>query len=128
DHDDAIAAAQPDDGKSWWARTQDGDHYPARVLAFNRASAALRELLHDDRFTFIGDITGDAFVQRDPDDSDAAEALRKKIGVVEGISDVSWHKDCSLGGHSRSCCGLTVGISLTGAQQRNGELGVVAGS
>jgi hypothetical protein len=48
--------------------------------------------------------------------------------VLEGISDVSWHKDCSMGGHSRRCCGLVVGISITGAQQRNGELGVVAGS
>ena len=48
--------------------------------------------------------------------------------MVEGISDVSWHKDCSLGGHSRRCCGLTVGISITGADPESGELGVVAGS
>ena len=48
--------------------------------------------------------------------------------MVEGISDVSWHKDCSMGGHSRGCCSLTVGISVTGAGRENGELGVVAGS
>jgi len=41
---------------------------------------------------------------------------------------VSWHKDCSMGGHSRRCCGLTVGISVTGAGRENGELGAVAGS
>ena len=41
---------------------------------------------------------------------------------------MSWHKDCSLGGHSRGCCGLTVGISVTGAGRENGELGAVAGS
>jgi hypothetical protein len=41
---------------------------------------------------------------------------------------VSWHKDCSLGGHSRGCCGLTVGISVTGAGPENGELGATAGS
>ncbi len=68
------------------------------------------------------------FVQRDPDVGDSAEGLLKKIGVVEGISDVSWHKDCSMGGHSRGCCRLTVGISVTGAGRENGELGVVAGS
>ena len=56
-----------------------------------------------------------------------AEML-KKVGVVEGISDVSWHKDCAMGGHSRHCCGLTVGISVTGAGRANGELGAVAGS
>jgi hypothetical protein len=33
-----------------------------------------------------------------------------------------------MGGHSRHCCGLTVGISVTGAGRENGELGVVAGS
>ena len=59
---------------------------------------------------------------------DSAEGLLKKVGVVEGISDVSWHKDCSIGGHSRTCCGLTVGISVTAAGRENGELGAVAGS
>ena len=33
-----------------------------------------------------------------------------------------------MGGHSRGCSGLTVGISVTGAGPENGELGVVAGS
>ena len=56
------------------------------------------------------------------------EALVKPIGVVEGISDVPWHKDCSLGRHSYQCCGLTVGISVTGADERSGQLAVVAGS
>ena len=67
-------------------------------------------------------------MQRNPDVGDSAEGLMKKVGVVEGISDVSWHKDCAMGGHSRHCCGLTVGISVTGAGRENGELGVVAGS
>ena len=87
----------------------------------------LRELLHTDRFRSIGTFTDDSFVQRDPEATDAAEGLLKKVGVVEGVSDVSWHKDCSMGGHSRGCCGLVVGISVTGAERENGELGVVAG-
>ena len=33
-----------------------------------------------------------------------------------------------MGGHSRSCCGLTVGLSVTGGGPENGELGVVPGS
>ncbi len=56
------------------------------------------------------------------------EALIKPIGVVAGISDVPWHKDCSLGSHSYRCCSMTVGISVTGADARSGQLGVVAGS
>jgi hypothetical protein len=125
--DAAMAAATRDDGASWWARTEHG-WYPSRILGFNAKSPTLQDLLESDRFTRIGKFTDDAMVQRAPRTGDSAEGLLKKVGVLEGISDVSWHKDCSLGGHSRGCCALTVGISITGAQQRNGELGVVAGS
>jgi hypothetical protein len=126
--DDAMSAAERDDGASWWARTEAGEWYPARILGFNQQSPTLREVLRSERFRSIGSFTDDCFVQRDPDVGDSAEGLLKKIGVVEGPSDVSWHKDCSLGGHSRGCCGLTVGISVTGAGRENGELGAVAGS
>jgi hypothetical protein len=126
--DAAIAEAERDDGASWWARIQSGEWYPARILGFNNKAPALRDLMRSDRFRAIGTFTDDEFVQRDPDVGDSAEGLLKKIGVVEGFSDVSWHKDCSMGGHSRHCCGLTVGISVTGARRENGELGVVAGS
>ncbi len=126
--DEAIAAAERDDGASWWARTDAGEWYPSRILGFNEKSPTLRALLSEERFTRLGTLTGDQYVQRDPHVGDSAEGLLKKVGVIEGISDVSWHKDCAMGGHSRRCCGLTVGISVTGAGRENGELGVVAGS
>ena len=126
--DAAIAAAERDDGASWWAKTVADEWYPSRILGFNQKSPTLRELLQSDRFAAIGTFTDDHFVQRHPMVGDTAEGLLKKVGVVEGMSDVSWHKDCSLGGHSRGCCGLTVGISVTGATRENGELGVVPGS
>jgi Phytanoyl-CoA dioxygenase (PhyH) len=126
--DQAIAAAERDDGASWWARTDAGEWYPSRILGLNQKSATLRSLLDSERFAAIGTFTDNDYVQRDPNIGDTAEGLLKKIGVVEGISDVSWHKDCSMGGHSRTCCSLTVGISVTGAGPENGELGVVAGS
>jgi len=126
--DSAIAMAERDDGASWWALTDEGGWYPSRILGFNQKSPTLRELLNTDRFASIGTFTDDRFVQRDPDVGDSAEGLLKKVGVREGISDVSWHKDCSMGGHTRSCCGLVVGLSVTGANRENGELGVVPGS
>jgi hypothetical protein len=128
DLDEAMASAERDDGASWWARTDSGEWYPSRILGFNQKSPTLRALLRDQRFATLGQLTDDRFVQRDPDQGDSAEGLLKKVGVVEGISDVSWHKDCAMGGHSRHCCGLTVGISVTGAGRENGELGIVAGS
>ena len=126
--DEALAASTRDDGASWWARTTSEGWYPARILGFNRQSPTLRSLLTSDRFTTIGTFTDDQFQQRDPDLGDTAEGLLKKIGVVEGASDVSWHKDCTMGGHSRQCSSLVVGISVTGAGTESGELGVVAGS
>ncbi|MGB1142020.1 MAG: phytanoyl-CoA dioxygenase family protein, partial [Halioglobus sp.] len=50
------------------------------------------------------------------------------LGVVQGISDLPWHKDCSLGRHSYECCSLTAGISVTGADAESGQLRVIAGS
>jgi len=126
--DEAIAAAERDDGASWWAQTDAGEWYPARMLGFNLKSPSLRDLLGSDRFAAVMTFTNDEFSQQDPASGDMAEGLLKKVGVVEGISDVSWHKDCAMGGHSRHCCGLTVGISITDATPDNGELGVVAGS
>jgi hypothetical protein len=126
--EDAMASAERDDGASWWARTESGEWYAARILGFNQQSPALRALLGSDRFKTLGTFTDDSYLQRNPNVGDSAEGLTKKIGVVEGISDVSWHKDCSMGGHSRGCCGLTVGLSVTGAGPESGELGVVAGS
>lgn len=126
--DDAIAASARDDGASWWARTEDEGWYASRILGFNLQSPTLQGVLSTDRFRAIGQFTDDVMVQRDPREGDSAEGLWKKVGVVEGISDVSWHKDCTMGGHSRHCCGLVVGISVTGADARSGELGVVAGS
>jgi hypothetical protein len=125
--DDALAAATQDDGASWWARTAEG-WYPARILGFNLKSPTLQDLLESDRYRRVGTFTDDEMVQRSPREGDSAEGLLKKIGVVEGNSDVSWHKDCTMGGHSRGCCGLTVGIAVTGADRNSGELGVVAGS
>ena len=128
DLDDAMAAAKPDDGGSWWATTTTGQSYPARILSFNRKSPILRELLRDDRLTRIGTFTGDRFNALDPEADLAAAGLLKKAGVTEGISDVPWHKDCGPGNHSRTCCNLVVGISVTGAGPTNGGIAVVAGS
>ena len=128
DHDQAIAKAGQDDGASWWARTEEQGWYAARILGFNHQSPALREVLASERFAALAGFTDDRWAQRDFEAADAAEGLLKKVGVVEGASDVSWHKDCAPGGHSRDCCGMVVGISVTGAGPENGELGVVAGS
>ncbi len=119
----ALPAYTPNDGRSWWARTDDGTHRAVRLQGFEPHSPTLRALLADERFLRIGRLTDDGYVART-----TAEALEKPIGVVEGISDLMWHKDCSLGMHSYNCSGITVGVSVTGADARSGQLAVVPGS
>ena len=126
DIDAATPSYHPDDGRSWWARTATGDHRAVRLQWFQEHSATTTDLLADDRLLGISRLTSDGHVARS--EGNRIEALVKPIGVVEGISDVPWHKNGSLGRHSYQCCGLTVGISVTGADERSGQLAVVAGS
>jgi hypothetical protein len=123
DMDDALPRYVPDDGRSWWAETADGTRRAVRLQGFEEHSPAVAALLHDERFLRIGRLTDDGYVART-----TAEALEKPIGVVKGISDLLWHKDCSLGMHSYRCSGLTVGVSVTGADADSGQLSVVLGS
>ena len=124
DIDAALECAEPDDGASWWAGDSKGVQQPVRILWFHEKSEALRELLHDDRLQWIADLPGDGH-----DGSKmGAEGLVKPLDIQTGLSDLPWHKDCGQGGHSYSCSGMTVGISVTGASRRSGALGVVPGS
>ncbi len=56
------------------------------------------------------------------------EALVKPVGVVQGASDVNFHRDCHLGRHAYNCSGINVGIPVTASGADNGQLRVVAGS
>ena len=115
------------DGRSWWASLRDGSRALVRMQRFDKESALAAKLVADERLTRIAALTGDGHVASGWD-GNRLEALFKPIGVVQGISDIPWHKDCSLGRHSYDCCGLTVGISVTGADAMSGQLRVVAGS
>jgi hypothetical protein len=129
DIDAAAPSYTPDDGRSWWAKTKDGEHRAVRLQYFQEHSPTTQALLDDDRFLRIGRVTDDDYRFGEQHLGwNVIEALVKPLGVVEGISDLPWHKDCSLGRHSYRCCSLTVGISVTGADDRSGQLRVVAGS
>jgi hypothetical protein len=127
---DAAAPGYADgDGRSWWATTSDGGRRLVRMQRFDTESTATAALVADDRLQGIARYTADGHRWGKPGGNDnRIEALIKPIGVVQGISDVPWHKDCSLGSHSYRCCSLTVGISVTGADAGSGQLRVVAGS
>ncbi|MGO8869893.1 MAG: phytanoyl-CoA dioxygenase family protein [Acidimicrobiales bacterium] len=123
DIDEWISRATPDDGESWWAENKDGEAQAVRVLFFHEKSAALREAVTSERYQSVGDLTGDGHQH-----SGGGEGLVKPLGIVRGLSDLPWHKDCGQGKHSYVCSGLTCGISVTGADRVSGALGVIPGS
>jgi len=116
------------DPKAWFATTKDGTEHLVRMEGFDRYSSTCVELIDDARFQRIGAIPGVGHSQGNRKPGTRVGALVKPIGVVQGISDVPWHKDCSLGRHSYECSNLTVGISVTGADAISGQLRVVPGS
>lgn len=129
DMDAAASHYTNGDGRSWWARTHDGEDRLVRMQYFQTESDAAAAVLADDRLQSIATFTADGHRHGKPGgNKNMVEALVKPIGVVQGISDVPWHKDCSLGSHSYRCCSLTVGISVTGADAESGQLRVVPGS
>ena len=129
DMDAAFPHYAPDDGRSWWAKTKDGENRAVRLQYFHEYSPTTTDLLGDERFLSIGRLTSDDHALGEAHMGwNVIEALVKPLGIVEGISDLPWHKDCSLGRHSFRCCSLTAGISVTGADATSGQLRVVAGS
>ncbi|MCB0972317.1 MAG: phytanoyl-CoA dioxygenase family protein, partial [Acidimicrobiales bacterium] len=126
DMDAAAPTYSRGDGNSWWAETTDGPQL-VRMQGFQEHSPTTAALLADRRFLQIADVPGCGHVRRRTE-GNAIEALFKPLGVTEGISDIPWHKDCSLGRHSYECCSLTVGISVTGGGPTTGQLRVIAGS
>jgi hypothetical protein len=129
DIDAAVPSYRPDDGRSWWAHTASGEHRAVRLQYFQEHSDTTTAILEDERYLRIGRLTDDGYVSGEARrGANIIEALVKPIGIIDGISDLPWHKDCSLGRHSYRCCGITVGISVTGADASSGQLRVVAGS
>jgi len=127
DYPTAIPHFEKGDDGAWFATTNDGVEHLVRMEGFDRYSETAAELIDTVRFQRIGRIPGIGHQSRRASGS-RVSALTKPIGVVKGISDVPWHKDCSLGRHSYECCSLTVGISVNGADAESGQLRVVPGT
>jgi hypothetical protein len=127
DMDTAAPRYSPGDGRSWWAKLSDGSDALVRMQSFDTESQSVAGLVSDGRLDRFCGLSGDGhhWGRRS---NNRLEALFKPIGVTQGISDIPWHKDCSLGRHSYDCCSMTVGISVSGADADSGQLRVVSGS
>ena len=124
--DEAVAAARPDDRRSWWT-VVDGRPACSRVNYLNDRSALVAGLGTDARFTRIALLGGPGL--RDAQDRlDGDGVVIKVPGATEGLADLPWHRDCGMGGHPVKCPMLNVGIQLDPATPENGQLQMIPGS
>jgi hypothetical protein len=129
DMDEALPAYRPDDGRSWWATLSNGEQRCVRMLHFVERSEATAAMLTGPEWERLRlAVAGADALDPPKPEGNVIEALVKPIGVTQGISDIPWHRDCSLGRHSYMCCTLTVGVSVTDGGADQGQLRVLAGS
>jgi hypothetical protein len=130
DMDRAAGSYAEGDGRSWWAQTADGTHRLVRLQHFHEHSPTTEAILDGPTWDRLRTILGGGVdeLQHRASDTNRVEALVKPLGVVKGISDVPWHRDCAFGRHTYGCASTTVGVSVTAGGEGTGQLRVVAGS
>lgn len=121
------ADATYNDNRSWWAKNSEGDDVCCRLIYAGERSEYLRALTGDDRIRKLVELTG-ADVRQRNDRLDGESVVIKNPDVVEGLSDLPWHRDCGMGGHPVICPGINVGIQLDPATEENGRLRFLAAS
>ena len=120
--------ARQGDQRSWWARTADGDEVCCRLLYTEERSDVIPEVvLGDGRLEELVAPLGEAVRVAD-DRFDGLSVVMKPPGIVEGLSDLPWHRDCGLGGHSLMCPLFNIGIQLEAATPDTGQLEFLPGS
>lgn len=121
------ADASFDDNRSWWARNERGDDVCCRLIYAGERSDVIKRVTGDDRIRRLVELTG-ADVRQRNDRLDGESVVIKNPDVVEGLSDLPWHRDCGMGGHPVICPAVNVGIQIDPATEDNGRLRFLAGT
>jgi hypothetical protein len=126
DIDRALPTYAEGDGRSWWAVQADGTRRCVRLQEFLGHSPTTEAILEGEVWEHLRRVLSgdDVELVRGKE----IEALVKPVGIVQGASDVTFHRDCHLGRHPYGCSGTTIGISVTSGTPENGRLRVAAGS
>lgn len=119
------SAARPGDGRSWWAKRRDGASVLCRLIYLDEP--AIAALGDDPRLRRLAALAAEP-LRAAADRSDGHSVVLKNPDVVEGLSDLPWHRDCGLGGHPLTCPALNVGLQLDAATAETGRLHFVPGS
>ena len=123
----ARETAQPGDGRSWWAKRADGQSVLCRLIYLGLALPEIAALNDDPRLRRLAALAGEP-LRPVTDRCDGHSVVIKNPAVVEGLSDLPWHRDCGLGGHPITCPAMNLGVQLDAATAASGRLLFLAGS
>ena len=122
------AEAVKGDKLSWWGKNSRGEELLCRVT---RAATQprLRAIAQDPRLLSLVDLSDEKLEQRGGgSETPGVSLIFKNPDMTEGLSDIPWHRDCGMGGHSVMCPVLIASVYLTPANPETGELKMLPGS
>jgi len=119
--------ARPGDDQSWWVTDEAGAEVLCRLVYATLRSEVLASLEQDARVSRLGHLL-DPTLRLAVDRMEGSPVLLKAPGDTKGLSNIPWHQDCGMGGHSILCPSITIGIQLTGSSAASGNLQVIPGS
>ena len=129
--DRAIAALEsdstPDTPGTWWTTDAAGTPQPCQLHYATERAHELGWIDRDERMARLVDACIPGLVAH-ADRMNGHFAVLKRPGASEGLTDLPWHIDCGLGGHSLSCPGIHIGLQLTASNPAVGAFSVLAGS
>ena len=118
--------AREADQKSWWGKRADGERVLTRVLD-GSLHEAFKGLEDEPRLSRLVNRVEPQLVPA-LDGGDFVSVLYKNPDMLEGLSDLPWHRDCGMGGHAIMCPTINVSIFLSEANEATGPLKVLPGS
>ncbi|MFO0690886.1 MAG: phytanoyl-CoA dioxygenase family protein [Myxococcota bacterium] len=120
--------AREGDQESWWGKRDDGTTVLCRVLRAGK-QPTMRSLHGDPRIERLASLCEVPMsLKMGPEEKDGVTLLWKQPGVVEGLGDLPWHRDCGLGGHASMCPTAVVSVFLGPNTPEAGELRFLPGS
>lgn len=127
-HADRLRSqAREGDHSSWWGKNRDGEPVLCRVLTAGSVPE-LHDLYQDSRIQRLRAIMPEGLKPANPDEQDGLTVIFKNPAMVEGLSDLPWHRDCGMGGHALMCPTVIISIYLYDATDEAGALRFLPGS
>ncbi len=120
--------AVPGDRNSWWGKNASGENVLCRVTTA-RTRSAFQDLYCDPRLTGLIDLSDTKLKARaEPGGYEGGTVIYKNPDMVEGLSNLPWHRDCGMGGHALNCPLIISSVFLTPLNADTGELRMLPGS